>query len=265
MTRRLLPACLLVLGLVLTLPEPARAGDVRLSIRDGRVALSAQDATLRQILLEWERVGGTRVFNRDRVPGTLLTIELTNVTEAEALATLLRSVAGYVATRRLDPAAGASRYSRIVLMPGEARPWAAAASVAGQPAAPSGPQGGGPGMGPGGGPLGRPPFQRRVLPDGRVVTTVDDGQRTGDADEPDDNAVSPGAPGLMRPPFGASSRPQQSQPGDDYAGQAEGVQGSASATAPKASPTAGASIITPGVLPATRTLSSTPIKPPGDE
>ncbi len=82
MRGRLLPASAFVLGLVLALPAPARAGDVKLSIRDGRVALSAQDATLRQILLEWERVGGTRVFNRDRVPGTLLTIELTNVTEA---------------------------------------------------------------------------------------------------------------------------------------------------------------------------------------
>ena len=124
MTRRLLPPARLALGLALALPAPARAGDVKLSIRDGRVALSAQDATLRQILLEWERVGGTRVFNRDRVPGTLLTIELTNVTEAQALATLLRSVAGYVATQRLDPSAGASRYSRIILMPGEAAPWA---------------------------------------------------------------------------------------------------------------------------------------------
>jgi hypothetical protein len=260
MTRRLLPVCLLVLGFALALPGSARAGDVKLSIQNGRVALSAHDATLRQILLEWERVGGTRVFNRDRVPGTPLTIELANVTEEQALATLLRSVAGYVATRRLDPAAGASGYSRIVLMPGEARPWAASASVAGQPAAPSGPPGGGPAMGLGGGPLGRPPLQRRVLPDGRVVTSMDDGQ----SDDTDDNTVPQGVSGPMRPPYGAPSRPQPSQAGDDAVAQTDSAQGSTSPAAQQSAPIAGTSTVTPGVLPATKPSSSPPIKPPGD-
>ena len=115
MTRRMVFAC--GLALVLAAPGTAGAGEVRLAIKDGRVALVARDATLREILLEWERVGGTRIVNRDRVPGTRLNLELANVTEAEALTTLLRPIAGYMASRRLGPEGGSSVFSRIVLMP----------------------------------------------------------------------------------------------------------------------------------------------------
>ncbi len=156
-----------------------------------------------------------------------------------------------------------SRYSRIILMPGEAAPWAAATSAAVQPPAVSpAPPGTGPGMGPGtgpsGGPLGRPPFQRRVMPDGRVVTSMDDGQ----SDDNEDN-TPPTQPGLMRPPYGAPSRVQQGQAADDSA-QADDPQGPASAAAQKPSPAAGASILVPGALPAVKRIPSTPIKPPGD-
>ena len=107
MTGRMLAVC----GLIVALSAPglAAAGDVRLVIKDGRVVLVARDATLREILVEWERVGGTRIVNRDRVPGTRLTLELANVTEEQALTTLLRPIAGYMAARRLGPEGGASR------------------------------------------------------------------------------------------------------------------------------------------------------------
>ena len=77
MTGKLLSVCSFVL--VLTLAGSAGAGELRLSIQNGRVSLSARDVTLRQILVEWERVGGTRIVNRDRVPGALLTIEFVDV------------------------------------------------------------------------------------------------------------------------------------------------------------------------------------------
>ena len=51
MTRRMLWA--LGLTLVLAAPGLAWAGEVRLTIKDGRVALVARDATLREILVEW--------------------------------------------------------------------------------------------------------------------------------------------------------------------------------------------------------------------
>jgi hypothetical protein len=140
------------LALVIAAPGPAGAGEVRLAIKDGRVALVARDATLREILLEWERVGGTRIVNRDRVPGTRLDLELSDVSEAEALTTLLRPIAGYMASRRLGPGGGSSEFSRIILMPAPATPAAATPAEPAQAAGPSGP---------GGQPFGRP-VQRRV-------------------------------------------------------------------------------------------------------
>jgi hypothetical protein len=251
MTRRLLSVC--GLTLVLALPGPARAGEVKLSIRDGRVTLSAQDASLRQILLEWERVGGTRVFNRDRVPATALTLELTDVPEPQALATVLRSIAGYVTAVRLDPAGGASRYSRIILMPGEAAPVAAAAaSPAGTPVGPMGP----------GGPFGRGTGPRRVLPDGRVIMGMDDPSRSQDADANDDTTPPMGMPGIMRPPFGAPGLVRTPQDADDPT-QVDTTPAQ-SPGAYKPAPGAPVSISTPGVVPATKPLPATPVKPPGD-
>jgi hypothetical protein len=247
-------------GLILLLAAPglASAGEVRLSIKDGRVALVARDATLREILIEWERVGGTRIVNRDRVPGTRLTLELPDVTEEQALTTLLRPIAGYVASRRVGIDGGASGFSRIILMAAPAT-YAAAApgQAAGLPGMATQPGGGGP-------PFGRPGMQRRVLPDGRVVTVMDDSQRMGEPDDPDEAAVAPTtAPGLMRPPFNAPQRPQ---------GQGESTgAGPDLQPADVAPPTANAPVVPvtvgkPGALPATRpgAVPALPIKPPGD-
>lgn len=100
---------------------PARA-DVELSIRDGKVTLIASAATLREILAEWERVGQTRIINADRLSGAPLTLQLDDVSESQALGVLLRSVNGYVAAPRAVPGAGASRFDRIMIMPGTPRP-----------------------------------------------------------------------------------------------------------------------------------------------
>src|SRR5580704_10751625 len=80
------------------------AADVHLTIQSGRVTLVARDATVRQILAEWERVGQTKVINADRIAGGPLNLEMTNVPEQKALDVLLRSVSGVV----LAPRAGAA-------------------------------------------------------------------------------------------------------------------------------------------------------------
>src|SRR5439155_6932063 len=90
---------------------------VNLTIQDGRVSLVAKDATLRQILAEWARVGQTKIVNGERVPGGPVTLQLTNVPEEQALDTLLRSLTGYVAAPRATTAGNLSRYDRIVVMP----------------------------------------------------------------------------------------------------------------------------------------------------
>ena len=58
-------------------------------MQDGRVSIVAKDATVRQILTEWARVGQTKIVNVERIPGGPMTIELTNVPEAHALEILL--------------------------------------------------------------------------------------------------------------------------------------------------------------------------------
>jgi hypothetical protein len=108
----------------------AASADVRLTIQNGRVSLVAKDATVRQILTEWARVGQTKIVNVEKIPGGPQTIELTNVSEAEALEILLRSISGYIAAPRTAGPATASQFDSIVLMPTTAAPRPAVAPAA---------------------------------------------------------------------------------------------------------------------------------------
>jgi hypothetical protein len=98
------------------------SADVQLVLSGGRVSIVAKDATLRQILAEWARVGQTTVVNIERIPGGPLTLELTDVSEGEALDVLLRSVSGYMAAPRETPVDDLSIFDRIFVMPVSAAP-----------------------------------------------------------------------------------------------------------------------------------------------
>ena len=52
------------------------SADVQLTMQNGRVSIVAKDATVRQILTEWARVGQTKIVNVERVPGGPMTLEL---------------------------------------------------------------------------------------------------------------------------------------------------------------------------------------------
>src|SRR5713101_438936 len=91
--------------------------DVQVTMQNGRVSVVAKDATLRQILTEWARVGQTKVVNVERIPGAPMTIELRDIPEAQALQILLRSLSGYMAAPRASQAPDLSRFDRIVVMP----------------------------------------------------------------------------------------------------------------------------------------------------
>ena len=95
----------------------AAFADVQVTMQNGRVSVLAKDATLRQILTEWARVGQTKVVNVERVPGPPMTIELRDIPEAQALEILLRSLSGYMAAPRPSQAPNLSRFDRIVVMP----------------------------------------------------------------------------------------------------------------------------------------------------
>jgi len=110
----------------------AASADVQVLLNNGHVSIVAKDATVRQILTEWARVGQTKVINVDRIPGGPLTLELTNIPEGQALDVLLRSVSGYLAAPRGTSVANLSMFDRIIVMPTAAAPRPAAQAA--QPA-----------------------------------------------------------------------------------------------------------------------------------
>jgi hypothetical protein len=94
----------------------ARA-EVKLSMDNGRVSITATNATAREILAEWARVGKTQIVNAERIAGAPMSIQLTNVYESQALDVIMRSVSAYIAAPRPEISASASRFDRIVILP----------------------------------------------------------------------------------------------------------------------------------------------------
>jgi hypothetical protein len=116
----------------LAVAAPASA-DVQITMRDGRVSIVAKDATLRQILAEWAKVGQTKILNGDRVPSGPLTLQLNNVPEAQALDTLLRTVSGYLASPRAEFVSNLSKFDRIAIVPTPAPPMSMPSASAAPP------------------------------------------------------------------------------------------------------------------------------------
>jgi hypothetical protein len=108
----------LIIGVAASLFAVSTAfADVHLTMQGGRVSLVAKDATIRQILTEWARVGHTQIVNVEKVPGGPVTLELTNVPEAQALDVVMRSLSGYITAPRPVEAANLSQFDRIIVMP----------------------------------------------------------------------------------------------------------------------------------------------------
>ena len=109
--RTALACAAMLLGVAAT----SSAQAVSLQFNDGRVSLNAQNAPVRAILLEWARLGGTRIVNGERLGGAPVTLELTDVPERAALDVLLRSAAGYVVTARQEPG-GPSTLGGVIIL-----------------------------------------------------------------------------------------------------------------------------------------------------
>lgn len=105
------------------------SAEVKVSMHDGLVTIVAKDATVRQIIAEWARVGQAKVVNAERIPGGPISIELTNVPETVALDTLLRSAAGYFAAPRATRVAELSTFDRVVVLPTSNAPRSAGAAT----------------------------------------------------------------------------------------------------------------------------------------
>jgi hypothetical protein len=197
---------------LLATATPARA-ELVITMHDGLVTVNAKDVTLRQIMAEWAKVGQTKIVNADGIAGGPLTIALVDVPEEQALATLLRSVSGYLAAPRPTVVKNASRYDRILVVPTPATP---ARPVTAAP----------------------PP----AFPQPRVQAPQNDDSDNG----PPPPAPPLGAPAAGQPPRGpvfnnTSTFPPAINPQD-------GPNVAPPVSAPTASPTAATGTSTPGVI-----------------
>lgn len=111
----------------------AFAGDLKMSMENGRVTIIADNVPLRQILQEWARLGQSKILNIDKVNGPAVTLQLVDTPEKDALDVLLRSTSGYIAAPRPEVVANASMYDRITIMAASRAP----ASVASAPPPPT--------------------------------------------------------------------------------------------------------------------------------
>ena len=82
----------------------------------GLVTLVAQNVTVRDILAEWARQGGTQMVNADKLTGAPITVQFEAQPEAVVLESLLRSVAGYILVPRLAGSTGASMWQSVSIL-----------------------------------------------------------------------------------------------------------------------------------------------------
>lgn len=133
----------LTLLLLAATPLPAAAQQIVLSMRDGLVTMDARNATVRQILSEWAKVGRVAVVNGEKVTGPPVTLQLAGLPEQQALDIILRGVAGYMVVARAGVApleASLARFDRVLILPTSAAPAAPAAGTrAGQAPRPGAP------------------------------------------------------------------------------------------------------------------------------
>lgn len=85
--------------------------------RNGLVTLVAQNVTVREILAEWTRQGGTQMQNADKLTGAPITVQFDGQPESVVLESLLRGTAGYILYPRMDGAAGASIWQSVSILP----------------------------------------------------------------------------------------------------------------------------------------------------
>ncbi len=129
---------LVTVALSLVTAAPAFAQQpLKLSFQDGRVTVDATSVPVRTILTEWAKIGGTKVLGAERITGAPVTMKLVNVPEAQALETILRSVAGYMAAPRTATTSGPSMYDRILVMATTSAPAPASAAVRPAPGQPT--------------------------------------------------------------------------------------------------------------------------------
>lgn len=108
-----------------------------ISFDNGMVTLVAENVTLREILTEWARKGGSRIVNAEKLGGSPVYLtEFKGQPEADVLRALLREAPGYGVSMRDAPAAGASAVGTVLILATRTVPISTSsvtAPVSGQP------------------------------------------------------------------------------------------------------------------------------------
>jgi hypothetical protein len=94
-----------------------------ISFNNGLVTIVAENVTLREILVEWGRKGGSRIVNAEKLTGQPLPYrEFRDQPEIVVLRSLLRELPGYGAAPRVAPSADASTIEAVFLLAARAVP-----------------------------------------------------------------------------------------------------------------------------------------------
>lgn len=248
-------ALFLTAALSIATAWPAAAQALKVDFHDGRVTVDATAVPVRVILTEWGKVGGTKIVGADRISGAPLTVKLVNVTEAQALETILRSVAGYMAAPR-SAGVGPSMYDRILVMATTSAPPPPAAAANARPQQPNTPFNG----------------TQRFIPPNRQRPEQPETEEV--AEEPDDNPPSPPVFTFPQPGQNGAAQPGQFQnapvnPGMITVNPSNGAPPNVTINpaTPAAPPTGPIGVSQPGMMvnppqPTTPTSPTTMIRPP---
>ena len=107
---------LMAVAVVMSSTGLVSAEELKLTLKDARITIVAENVTLQEILAEWTRVGQTEFVGADSLVDQRVTVQLFDVAEAHALEVLLRSTAGYLARYRTRPADSPSSFDRVRIL-----------------------------------------------------------------------------------------------------------------------------------------------------
>ena len=114
-TRVVIAVAVLIGSVAPAIAQGARKLDI--SFDNGMVTLVAENVTLREILTEWARKGGSRIVNAEKLAGSPVYLtEFKGQPEADVLRALLREAPGYGVSMRDAPARGTSTVGTVLIL-----------------------------------------------------------------------------------------------------------------------------------------------------
>jgi len=123
----------IVAAVLIAAVVPAQAQGTRkldITFNNGMVTLVAENVTVREILAEWGRKGGSRIVNAEKLGGSpVFLTEFKNEPEAAALRALLRDAPGYGVSMREAGSTGASTVGTVLILATRSMPVSNAAVV----------------------------------------------------------------------------------------------------------------------------------------